>query len=195
MSRSPKQTKISETLPIGTDARQQMNALLKPRATHGGPPSRGKRKTKRPFYTTTPLHFVLSSKRAKGIWSLSHRRHASRITGQIYTYAKRFKVRIYQARVEGQRIHVLLKASDRKALADFLRVLAGRVAVGVSGAKRGVKKVGKFWDELCWSRLVNWGHDFFQVRKLILVDPQFLRSPESPDFGIQAELVPLIPGS
>ncbi len=162
-----RQSALHETLPVGSGSRAKIRALLHPRVAHGGPQSRGKRKTARPFEKKAPLHVVLSSKRAKGAWSLEHRRNRSRISGMMYTYAERFKVKVLQARIEGGRIHLLVRARDRKALADFLRVLAGRVAVVVSGAKRNVKKVGKFWDELCWSRLVNWGREFHHAMNVV----------------------------
>jgi hypothetical protein len=82
----------------------------------------------------------------------------------IYRYGERYRVRIFRANVQGGEIHLLAKAETRKGLADFLRVLAGRVAVTVSGARKGAKKIGKFWNELCWSRLLNWGAEFFQAR-------------------------------
>jgi REP element-mobilizing transposase RayT len=162
-----RQSSLHEVLPAGSGSRSRIRSLLHPRVSHGGPDSRGKRKTARPFEKKAPVHVVLSSRRAKGVWSLEHRRNRSRISGMIHTYANRFKVKVLQARIEGGRIHLLIRARDRKAFADFFRVLAGRVAVVVSGAKRNVKKVGKFWDELCWSRLVNWGREFHHAMGLV----------------------------
>jgi REP element-mobilizing transposase RayT len=164
MSTSPKQQSLKDSLPLGSKERAQMDGQLNPRTRHGGEASLGRRKTPRPFASKAPVHLVLKSKRAKGLWSLVHRKNKARISSMIYTYAERFKVQVYRAAVEGNHIQLLVKANDRKNLADFLRVLAGRVAVVVSGAKRGIKKIGKFWDCLCWSRLVNWGKDFYQVR-------------------------------
>lgn len=82
----------------------------------------------------------------------------------IYSYGERYQVRVFRSLVTGNEIHLLLKASFRKGLADFLRVLAGRVAISVSGAAKGIKKIGKFWNELCWSRILNWGAEFSQAR-------------------------------
>ena len=82
-----------------------------------------------------------------------------------FTYAQRFKVKIYRIKIAAGEIHLLVKSKDRKGLADFLRVFAGRLAVFISGAKKTVKKIGKFWNELCWSRVIQWGQDFFNVRK------------------------------
>jgi len=158
---------LKESLPPGSALKAQWNAILHPRLSHGGPACKGKRKTRRPYFSNAPQLFLLNSRRAKGLWNIAHRRHRSRIQSQIYTYAKRFRVRVYLAKVQVGQIQLLVKAQDRKDLADFFRVLAGRVAVTVTGAKRRVKRVGKFWDELCFSKMLNWGQEFQDFRNRI----------------------------
>jgi hypothetical protein len=159
---------LKEVLPPGSVEGAKWTALLHPRLSHGGPSMRGKRKTSRPYFSNTPQVFLLSSKRASGIWDLAHRRHRSRITSQIYTYAKRFRVRVYSASIQKGQIQLLVKSADRKDLADFFRVLAGRVAISVTGARKKVRRIGKFWDELCFSRMLNWGREFHHFRQMIL---------------------------
>ncbi len=158
---------LKEFLPPGSKEGAKWNALLHPRLTHGGPAMKGKRKTPRPYFSNTPQVFLLNSKRARGVWDLAHRRHRSRITSQIYTYAKRFRVRVFSASIRKGQIQLLVKSGDRKDLADFFRVLAGRVAVSVTGARKRVRRVGKFWDELCFSRMINWGGEFHHFRDMI----------------------------
>ena len=92
-----------------------------------------------------------------------HRKHRGKILSMIYVYAGRFKVHVYRASNVGNHLHLLVKAQEKKQLQDFLRVLAGRVAITV-------KRVGKFWDDLVWSRLVNWGKDFFNVSRYVLAN-------------------------
>ena len=164
---SHKQPTLADALPIGSEERTQLKNELEPRANHGGLKSLGKRKTARPFQAKAPLHVVLRSVRAKGIWSMKHRKNHAAILRMIYVYANRFQVKVYRASNTGDHLHLLVKASERKHLADYLRVLAGRVAVTVTGAKRNIKRVGRFWDHLYWSRLVNWGRDFYQVRQYL----------------------------
>jgi hypothetical protein len=189
-STMPKQLSLKDSLPLGSNERSQLNQQLYPRTRHGGQLSVGRRKTPRPFSPKAPTHLVLRSKRAKGLWSMQHRQHRSKITSMIYVYAARFKVHVYRATNVGDQLHLLVKSDERKNLADFLRVLAGRIAVTVSGARRGVKRIGKFWDYLCWSRLVNWGKDFFQVRRGFAESEKgdektvqiFLQQSELPEF-------------
>jgi REP element-mobilizing transposase RayT len=162
-----KQLSLKEQAPLGSKERAQLNATFTPRTSHGGNRSKGKRKTSRPFFAKTPLHLVLKSDRAKGEWSLLHRKHKSKITSMIYVYAKRFKVRVINSANVGNHLHLLVKAEEKKNLADFLRVLAGRIAVTVTGARKYVKRIGKFWSNLYWSRLINWGRDFFHTHQYI----------------------------
>jgi hypothetical protein len=118
---------------------------------------------------------ILSSRRARGVWNLSHRRHRSRVTSQAYTYAKRFRVRILRIRIIAGQIQLLVRAGERKDLADFFRVFAGRVAVTVTGAKKHVRRTGKFWNELCYTRLLNWGSEFHAMTNALFCgDPVFV---------------------
>lgn len=165
-----KQQKLTDTLPVGSKQKAKLSARFEPRVVHGGTESRGKRKTARPFVPKTSLHVVLKSKRAKGLWSMKHRKHESKITSMVYVYAARFRVHVYRFANVGNHLHLLVKAQDRKDLADFLRVLAGRIAVTVSGARKHVKRIGKFWDHLCWSRLVKWGREFQVVRRYVFAN-------------------------
>ncbi len=186
MSQKGIQKNIGEMLPPGTEASKILREQLHPRLSHGGKESRGKRKTKRPFVLQAPIHLVLASDRAKGVWALSHRKNVAKVSSMIYVYGARFKIRIYRASIEGGEIHLLVKVFDRKNLADFLRVLAGRVAILITGARKHQKKVGKFWRDLCWSKLINWGAEFFGVRSFIAgIDNSKLKSihPPNHSFG------------
>jgi hypothetical protein len=174
MIKTGPQTDLADILAMGSTERARFQDRVAPRLAHGGALSRGKRKTERPFNEKAPIRIVLASRRAKGLWSLQHRRNHSKISRMIYVYGERYQVKVYRSRIEGGEIHLLLKTSKRKGLADFLRVLAGRVAVIVSGARKGVRKVGKFWNELCWSKLLNWGSEFFQARAWFVRSDQAL---------------------
>lgn len=165
-----KQAKLFEALEIGTKEKAKLRSQLQPHTSHGGAESRGKRKVSRPFTPKASMHIVLKSKRAKGVWCMKHRKHQSRITSMVYVYAARFRVHVYRFANVGNHLHLHVKASERKHLADFLRVLAGRIAVTVSGARKHIKRIGKFWDHLCWSRMVNKGRDFHFVDRYIFAN-------------------------
>ena len=106
-----KTASLHESLPQGSRARSTLRENFHPRLVHGGPSSRGKRKTRRPFQEKAPLHLVLSSDRARGRWALSHRKNHARVQAMAYTFAARFKVKLHAVRVAGGRIHLLAKAA------------------------------------------------------------------------------------
>jgi hypothetical protein len=62
---------------------------------------------------------------------------------------------------------MLVRARCRLALHGFLRAFAGLAARIVTGAGKG-RPVGRFWDWLAYSRVVEWGRDFFGVRGYVL---------------------------
>jgi REP element-mobilizing transposase RayT len=61
----------------------------------------------------------------------------------------------------GNHLHLVVLARKRGELQKFLRGFAGQVAMLMTGAKKGRK--GKFWTELAWSRVVNWGRDLLSL--------------------------------
>src|ERR1035437_3894419 len=114
-----KQINLTDSLAPGKD-KSRLKANLQPRLTHGGREAKGKRKTTRPFTPKTSLHIVLKSKRANGAWSMKHRKNQSKITSMVYVYAARFRVHVYRFANVGDHLHLLVKADDRKDLADYL---------------------------------------------------------------------------
>ena len=134
----------------------------KARLLHGGDTRKGKRKLMRPLDPRRPLHLVLRSRRARGAWSLLHPHHQGRVRAQVEELAHEQGVRILNFANVGNHLHILLKTPSRRAFQTYLRRLTGAIAMGVTGARKG-KPVGRFWDELAFSRVVSWGRDYSQV--------------------------------
>ena len=63
------------------------------RTEHGGEVRRGRRKLERPVSTRRPMHVVLTSRRARGPWSL--RKHDRAVRDVLRRMARRFDIRIY----------------------------------------------------------------------------------------------------
>jgi hypothetical protein len=110
------------------------------------------------------MHLVLTSKRARGAWSLLKHQRAVRDT--MRAMACRFGVRVYDFANIGSHLHLLVRAKRREAFQAFLRSFAGIVARRVTGAKRG-RPAGPFFTGLAWSRVVSWGRDYLGVRHYI----------------------------
>jgi REP element-mobilizing transposase RayT len=135
------------------------------RLEHGGDIRKGKRKLARPFDPKRPLHLVMRSTRAKGPWSLLKSQKV--VKSLVYGIARRYEVRIYQFANSGNHLHFLVRAKKKRNFQNFLRVLAGKIAQGITGAKKG-HAIGKFWDSLTYSRLLSWGREFLNVRFYVI---------------------------
>jgi hypothetical protein len=80
--------------------------------------------------------------------------------------ARRFEVRIYDFANVGSHLHIVLRAHQREGFRRFLRSFAGVVARRITGAERGRRR-GRFFDGLAWSRVVNWGRDYWGLRHYV----------------------------
>jgi REP element-mobilizing transposase RayT len=134
------------------------------RTQHGGDVRRGKRKLERPVSTRRPMHLVLKSRRAEGPWSLRH--HDRTVREVLRRMARRFEVRIYDFANVGSHLHLVLRARKREGFQSFLRSFAGIVARRITGAERA-RPSGHFFDGLAWSRVVNWGRDYWGLRHYV----------------------------
>lgn len=136
---------------------KQSNFWKKPKETHGGAQSKGKRKVARVILIKQPMHLTFKSTRAKGEWSLH--KQADAVEHVVYETAERFNVRIHMYSNVGNHLHLVAQAKKRFLFQNFLRVVAQKVMFLVTGARKG-KPQGKFWDDLVHSRVVHWGKDF-----------------------------------
>jgi REP element-mobilizing transposase RayT len=137
------------------------------RTEHGGEVRKGKRKLARPFDSKRALHVTLRSERAQGEWSMLRLEKSKAIKTLVYTLARKNQVRIYQFANSGNHLHLLLRAKEHKGFKKFLRTLTSLTSRIVTGARKG-NPVGKFWDALAWSEIVNWGRQFFNVRYYVI---------------------------
>jgi REP element-mobilizing transposase RayT len=143
------------------------NVQLNTRTEHGGSTRRGRRKIARPVATRRPMHVVLHSTRAAGPWSLRKRKADIAIRAAMRALASSHGIRIYEFANAGSHLHLLLRAKHRRSFQDFLRAFAGVIARRITGACRG-RAVGRFWDELAYSRVVSWGREFGSVRDYVI---------------------------
>jgi REP element-mobilizing transposase RayT len=134
------------------------------RTQHGGDFRRGERKLERPVSTRRPMHVVLTSRRARGPWSL--RKHDRAVRDVLRRMARRFDVRVYDFANVGSHLHLVLRARRREGFQGFLRSFTGIVARRITGAERGRQR-GRFFDGLAWSRVVSWGRDYWGLRHYV----------------------------
>ena len=139
----------------------------KERFEHGGGIREKKRKLSRPFDRHKCLHITLRSTRAKGAWSFLKRGHEEKIQRLIYRYGDRFHVRVMRYANAGNHLHILIKAKSKKGFQRYLRTIAGIIPRVITKAKKG-RTVGRFWDNLAYSKLVSWGRQFKNTSNYIL---------------------------
>jgi REP element-mobilizing transposase RayT len=140
---------------------------LSQRKRHGHDIRKGRRKLSRPIDPRKPLHLVFRAERAKGAWSLRRFKHIEHIKKLTYFLAKRNQIKIIEYANGGNHLHLFILAKDRNGFKKFTRTLTGLVARLVTGAKKG-NAVGKFWDTLFFSRVVEWGRDYFATKDYVI---------------------------
>lgn len=126
---------------------------------HGGSVRKGLRKIARPLDPARPLHVTMRSTRARGKWSFLHHRNSATVSFLVYDTAERYGIYIHKWQNVGNHIHLALQGPSRKALQAFLKVLPQRIMFAVTGARKG-NPVGRFFDQILHSRVVNWGYEF-----------------------------------
>ena len=157
---------------------KSLNTSLK----HGGDVRAGRRKVARPIDPKRPIHLVLTSARARGAWSLTNTDNRAHIREALHLGRRRFGIKVYSQGTQGNHLHLLIKAPSRREFQSFLRYLAGRLAMKITGACKGnrvasedsVRKNGVrgFWDALAFTRLVAWGQDFLSVKDYVDLNEQ-----------------------
>jgi len=141
---------------------KQSSFWKNPPKSHGGGEEKGKRKVARPIATKRSMLLTIKSSRARGEWSLH--RFERQIEAKVNSLARRFRVRVYRQVNVGNHLHLHVRASSRRGFQNFLRVLTQAVMFLVTGARKG-RPVGKFWDFLACSRVVEWGRDWSGVKR------------------------------
>ena len=92
-------------------------------------------KSKRPFSRKLAVHVVLRSSEADGAKSML--RQARSVDAILFDEASRRSVRLHGAANAGNHLHLLVQAPSREHLNAFLRSVSGRIAMLVTGARKG----------------------------------------------------------
>ena len=98
----------------------------KSRKEHGGSLAVSRRRIVRPLNLNQSHHITLKSRHAIGPRSLF--RHKKLILNLIRKNSIRFQVKVYEYAIQGNHIHLLVKAKTRENLQNFFRVIAGHSA-------------------------------------------------------------------
>lgn len=139
----------------------------KPALSHGGGINHGKRKQARPFSPRLAVHVVMRAEGAQKNWSMLARKHKGLVYLEMDRTARESKLRLFSLANVGNHLHVVVKARAKRDLQRFLRVLAGRLAMRVTGARKGRPLNERFWTRLAFTRLVEWGRAFTTLQRYV----------------------------
>ena len=142
---------------------------------HGGSLAVQKRRARRPLSMKQCHHITMKSHHAVGARSLF--RHKRMLLALMKKNSCRFRIKIIEYAIQGNHIHLLVKAQYRDDLQNFFRVIAGHsaqkilkdhpITKSLGGAPQKVegcrKNQRQFWSYLLYSRIVSWGRDFSAV--------------------------------
>lgn len=144
---------------------KQQSFWKKPNSRHGGAKAEGKRKTARPLATKKCLHGIWKSDRAKGPWALD--KHRLEIAAKLQEAAGRFNIKLRGYQILWNHIHIVFQGKRREDLKAFLRFVSGQIAMLATGAKK-TRPVGRFWTTLVFTRIVEWGCDYFNMKAYLI---------------------------
>ena len=94
-------------------------------------------------------------------------KHKKRIQQMVEEASREYDIKIDQFVNVGNHLHLLVRFKKRQEIQNFMRVIAGKIAILVTGALKG-GAVGRFWDGPCFTRVVNWGKDLTNLKRYFL---------------------------
>lgn len=132
-------------------------SLLKPLSKEfGGSLLIGKRKSKRPLSTKSPIHLVLKSKKAKG--RLAFVNHRSHLEKCISIISKRYGVIIYEKALNFNHIHMVLRLKSIDSYHAWIRILTAEIVKILSERTRSDLK--EFFTHRPYTKIISWGRQF-----------------------------------
>ncbi len=141
---------------------------LKQKQFFGGARCTGKRKERRPIATKRAMHLVLKSSQAVGRQSFLSKQHSKFVVELVQRLSQQWSVRIFEFSNNGNHLHLLIQARDRRGFRAFVRSLSAILARRVTGARKGRQLKGPFWDGLPYTRIVAWGRAFALAKNYVL---------------------------
>ena len=133
----------------------------------GGSFSKGTRKERRVFSSKQAMHIVLRSEKASGNLSFMAGQNQKAVRASLLCLAARWGITLYDHAINSNHVHLLLRARSKADLSGFLRTVSSRIAMRLTGAKKGAALANRFWSDRIYSKLVSWGREFERVRKYI----------------------------
>lgn len=120
----------------------------------GGSLLKGKRKTKRPLSFKRPMHIVLKSTKAKGIYSFVN--HTRKIEEIISSTSQEKKIKVYGKAINFNHIHLVVQLSTEENYKSWIRLLPARITQEMNCQE-------SLFDLRPHSTIIEWGRQFQNV--------------------------------
>ncbi len=114
------------------------------------------------------MHVVMRASQASAGSPWSLHRHARLVTELLGKLSHRYGVKVYEVSNNGNHLHLLVRAHYRQGFRSFLRVFAGQLAQRVTGAVKGKKLIGRFWDLPVFTRIVAFGKAYRHAKHYVI---------------------------
>ncbi len=141
-------------------------------------------KTARPISTKLPMHIVLKSSRAKGIYSFLFPKNQKIVKSLLKKTAHMFHIQIMEFSNNGNHLHLLIKGHSRLEIKNFIRTLSALLPRYIQNRHKGCEsvlpnsrmpfyekeKTISFWDQRAFSRIVESFKGYCVVRDYVLMN-------------------------
>ena len=128
---------------------------------------KAKNRTARPVSSRDPMHVVLRSSKARGIFSFGHHLNVKRVNEVVRKQCEKYGVKLIEYSNNFNHLHLLVKFPSRAVYLRFIRAITGHLVLAVTGTNRlrGLKAffgAKGFWDYRPFTRVVrSWrGYQF-----------------------------------
>lgn len=100
------------------------------------------------------MHVALKSSAARGAWKAPGPKKIA-VSKIVRTEADRCRVELLEYASSTDQIHLLIRIRNRASLQKFLRSVSGRIAMQMTGSKKGRALKGNFWDHRPYTQVVT----------------------------------------
>lgn len=84
----------------------------------------------------------------------------------LYSLAAKYGIKFYRLSINSNHIHSLLRMTNHRLFASFLREVSGKTAMKVVGSAKGRAAGEKFW-MVPFTRIVQWGAAYLKACRYV----------------------------
>lgn len=144
----------------------------------GGSELVGRRKSRRPLSTKSPVHLILKSKTQK----IFHPNNQS-LRDLILRTAKKFNIQVHEYALNWSHIHLIIQLWDRQDYVRFIRALTSLMAMAFeksrarntlqkSSEKNTISGTEKLFTLRPFTRILAWGKDYKNTVQYVFLNFQ-----------------------